>query len=675
MTKPPLADPEFVTESVHGVTVVDPYRWLEDKESPRTRAWIERQNTYCRSYYATLPGRGVITDRIQELASFPTIETPLRVGGRYFFLKREASQEQPCICIRDTVDSPDTVLIDPSPRGKFVSVNIVDISADGSLLAYGVRDGGEDAQAVEILDIASNRLLPDRLPKGFLRGLHFIRNEGYVYSHEPVHSARPNYRAAFMHYLDSKIAVGPNQCPSDEEVFTAEESPKVRLITYASPDSKWIAFLVMRSGARNITYSLFLQNWHAIGRPQTLLIDDFPHSVDLRITADQLFICTDWCAPNRRILSVPLNNPSFENFTIIVPETGYRIQEWAVSSGKLFVNYIDDLATRTRVFDFSGEPLGDVEYTAPGTSRLSRLSRQSDAQFFTFQSFSQPPRVFEYPGQPFSLASTLKLPDLEVRRVRFESADGTRIPLCIVSKRGLGQAQAPAILTGYGGSAISITPHFSQLATFFLEHNCRFIIATLRGGSEFGEAWHKAAQRHNRQKAFDDFIFAARWLTASGLTSPERLGIIGGSNSGLLVCAAVTQHPELFGAAIAIGPLTDMIRYHQFGFAHFWASEYGMAEDRDDFASLYAYSPYHRIQEGERYPAFLMISGDSDTRCDSLHARKFLARLQAASTSNHPILLDYSAVRGHTPSLPLTFRVGALVDRVAFLCAELGIIL
>jgi prolyl oligopeptidase len=336
------------------------------------------------------------------------------------------------------------------------------------------------------------------------------------------------------------------------------------------------------------------------------------------------------------------------------------------------------LAHRVRVFDLDARYLGDLPL--PGAGRVRFFPSRSDKLFLQYSSIGTPPEIYCYNASSNGFLRWKShtprggMPQLDVRREQYVSKDGTVIPITIFRKAGSsGQGHAPAILNGYGGFGASLTPEFTVLHTLLAEWGCVIAIPHIRGGSELGSEWHLAAKRHRRQTAFDDFTAAAEWMIAQGLTSAARLGIIGGSNGGLLVGAALTQRPDLYRAAVSIGPLLDMLRYHRFGHAHFWAEEYGTADDPQDFAVLHSYSPYHRVRDAVPYPATLLISGDEDRRCDSGHARKMAARLQQATSSVLPVLLDYSKTRGHSPTLPLAQRIESLTDRLAFLCEQLGV--
>jgi len=671
---PPYTPVEPVTEIFHGVEVTDPYRWLEDQASERTRQWINEQTDYARSYLDAIPGRERVRERIAELLAVETIETPYKVGSRYFFLKRGAQQDQPVICMREGADGQDQILVDPAARGagSQVAVRIVSISPDGKLLAYGVKHGGDDYQAVEILDVDSLKTLPDGLPHGFLGSFAFTADsKSYLYVHEIIDSPRRYYRAAYLHVIGS-------QAREDRELFFAGESQHIRLGMRVSDDRRYIAHLVIRSEAKT-TIDLYAQDVFS-DAPARLIaagMEDpfFPVFVGRRLT-----VLTNWQAPNKRLVAIELHAPDRANWREVVPESALPITELAVRGGKIFVSYVENIATRTDMYDLSGCKVGAISYQEPGTARLLPNPVDCDELFYTFTSFARPDTIYSYRIETREQTvwsqrrAVFDQASIEVRQVWYPSQNGTQVPMFLVGPKNFQPTgNVPTILTGYGGFGKSVTPQFSAFATFLIEHDCLFVVANIRGGSELGEQWRLDGKRHHRQNAFDDFIAAAEWLIQTGYTTPGKLAIAGGSNGGLLVGAALTQRPDLFRAVVCLGPLLDMLGYHRFDFAKVWIDEYGSADDAEDFPYLYDYSPYHRVRAGVEYPAVLLISGDADTRCNPLHARKMTARLQAATASDKPILLEYRALRGHMPVLPLTERIEALTDRLCFICDQLGV--
>ena len=394
----------------------------------------------------------------------------------------------------------------------------------------------------------------------------------------------------------------------------------------------------------------------------------------------QLFAYTDFAAPNFRIVGIELDDPDPTHWRDIVPQSDRRIQQFTVAGDRIFVTRVDRFSTQIEAFGIKDGERKDIPFSPYGTIDLLNPTNRTDSLFYSYTSIAQPTAVYCYSTreEKSCLWQEANVPFdpsfIAVEETRYPSKDGTSIPLFLAARRDLlHSGPLPTFLTGYGGFGSCVTPRFTAFATFLIEQGLLFAVPALRGGSELGEQWHRAGKRENRQNSFDDFIAAAEWLISEGRSARGRIAIGGGSNAGLLVGAAITQRPDLFRAAICLGPLLDMTRYHLFDFAAGWAEEYGSPEDERDFHSLLAYSPYHRVQDGADYPAVLLISGDADTRCNPMHARKMAARLQAANRSEHPILLDYKPDWGHTPVQPLSTKIEALTDRLAFLCHELGV--
>jgi len=362
----------------------------------------------------------------------------------------------------------------------------------------------------------------------------------------------------------------------------------------------------------------------------------------------------------------------------IIPQCDARISQWRIAEDRILVSYVRQGQYQVSVFDMSGNSMGKLPVAKDETVRFIGSSTASNELLFEKESFTQPISIWRYSPatgeQTLWAEKTVPFNAEEYAHVQvcYPAKDGTSIPMTLVGRPEVIASEShPAIMTAYGGFGVSVMPQFSVFVSYLIEHGCLFALPSIRGGSEFGAAWHKAAMRRNRQTAYDDFLSAAEWLIQTRRTSSDRLAIFGGSNSGLLVGAALTQRPDLFRAVICMVPMLDMLRYHLFDSARFWRDEYGTAEDPEDFAALVKYSPYHQVHEGVRYPATMIVSGDADRNCNPLHARKMTARLQAANSSERPIFLDYSKFRGHSPVLPLSERIEALTDRVAFLCDQL----
>jgi len=665
---PPLSRVEPVTETLHGVSMSDPYRWLEDPDSPNTREWIREQRHYARAYLNNIAGREVIRERVRQFLAVDTFDSLEKHGSRYFFRKRRAGQEQFGIYVREGLNGTDDLLVDPLARGTGIhtSVRPLRVSPSGRLLLYEIKQGGERMGIFEILDIESRQVLPDILPRGYLRGFAFAPDDkSFCYVHEAAERKGPTVCAAYQHVLGSKVG-------GDRLVFLSGQGARMSLIA----GGEQLGFLVSTLGERTLT-SFYLARFSSDEAP-TPLITNGQFSLGPVFAGGDIFAITDRDAPNFRIIELRPRN-GFEAESIdIVPEQNQRIRDWVVTRDRIVVSFVDHSSTRVCVFDRSGNKLDEWPPRTGGrTLRLLRADPQTNEVVIETQSFTQPPAMLlcSVEMNRFELWARRRTPfeaeDCRYTQLWYPSKDGAQIPIYLMGRPHVFlPGPHPVIMTSYGGYGVPMTPQFSIFVAILVERGCLFALPNIRGGSEFGSGWHDLARRRNRQRAFDDFLAAAEWLISTGRTTAAKLAIFGGSNSGLLVAAALTQRPELFGSVLCMVPLLDMLRYHLFDRADLWRDEYGSADDPEDFAALLAYSPYHQVRPGVPYPPTMIVSGDADQNCNPLHARKMTARLQANS-SRHPILLDYNPFRGHSPVLPLSDRIEALTDRIAFFCDQL----
>jgi prolyl oligopeptidase len=671
---PPFTPAEPVTEVLHGVEITDPYRWLEDQNSPPTRKWIEEQTAYTRAYIDAIPGRHRIRKRVEELLTGKdVISDPWNVGDRYFFLKRQEGSEQPVIVMREGLFGEDKVLVDPALRlsGTSSAVAIAAISQDGRFLTYSVRQGGTDQSALEILDIEKNTVLPDRLAEGFCAGIAFAADgSGFYYSHRKLNDARPNYQAAFWHRF------GTDQS-HDQEVFFAGEEPGLFLGILHSHEAQLLAYVLWTSGKQPKT-SIYLHSMLPGAAPK-LLLDKIEGCFAPFFVRGQLLAITDVAAPDFRIVRIDLQEPDAAHWRDVVAESDRSIQGLAVAGDKIFVTRGGRFSSEVETYNRDGQLL-EGRLFPHGTIDLLNRPNTTDKLFYNYTSFSAPTAIYCYDASKEELAVWSEAnvrwdpSTIAVEEVDYTSRDGAVVPLLMVARKDLlHSGPLPTFLTGYGGFGKCVTPRFTAFVSLLLEQGFLVAVPALRGGAELGKQWHLAGKCANRQSAFDDFISAAEWLLANGRSAPDRIAVGGGSNAGLLVAAAITQRPDLFRAALCLGPLLDMTRYHLFDLAASWTDEYGSPDDERDFHALHAYSPYHRVRDRVAYPAVMFVSGDADTRCNPMHTRKMAALLQAASSSGLPILLDYQSTWGHTAVQPLTRRIDALTDRLAFICHEMGV--
>jgi prolyl oligopeptidase len=665
---PPKTRTDNVRDTLHGVEIIDPYRWLEDQESPETRAWIDVQNEYSHSFIDTLSGREKLNKRITELMKIDRISMPFERNGRYFLFKRSADQDLYIIYMREGLDGEDQVLIDPHPMSPdhTTSVNLLDVSKDGTVMAYGVREGGEDEVTVKLFDVDKRTNLEDGLPKGRYFGVSIMPDKsGLYYSRHKEEGSRIYYHA---------MGTDPS---TDVELFGEGYGPDKGISAGVSEDGHYLIIVVWHGSSGDKT-EVYMQDLIKKG-PIVPIVNDIDARFSPAIGGDKLFIQTNWEAPNGRILVASMKKPGRKDWREIIPESDAVIRGFSLASGKLCVNYLENVVSKVKVFKPDGKFVREISFPTLGTVGGVSGQWERDEAFFSFTSFHVPTTIYRYEVSKgkqeawYQLDVPVNTDIFEVKQVWYESKDGTKVPMFIVHAKGIKlDGSNPTFMTGYGGFNLSLTPYFSTTAVLWVENGGVFAQPNLRGGGEFGEEWHKAGMLENKQNVFDDFIAAAEWLIENGYTNPSKLAIAGGSNGGLLVGAALAQQPELFQTVVCTYPLLDMIRYHKFMVARFWVSEYGSSEDPDQFKYIHAYSPYHNVKPDTEYPSVLFITGDSDTRVAPLHARKMTALLQSATASDKPVLLLYDTKAGHSGGRPLSKQIEDATDEMSFLFWQLG---
>ena len=668
---PPSSTVEVVTDMLHGTSIADPYRWLEDARSSRTRMWVAAQNHYARTHLDSIPGQQDIHALVRQFLEIETYDSILSAGNRYFFRKRLPHEEQPGIYLRNGADGEDERLLDARSRdaGPYTSLKPLRISPNGRLLLYEVKHGGERAASFEIFDIDARKVLPDRLPHGYLRSFWFSSDStGFFYAHEPVNGAVHTSIAARHHVLGSN--------GTDRVLFEAPGAREARL--YLASDGNQLGVLLYRFHSSRTTEFHFSASPLASNSFATLA-SGLPCSLGPVVWKNRILAITDQKAPNLRIVEIPLSSKGPEDWKPIIQESDALIRQWAICGDRIVVLYLRGARIQVQVFDLNGRAIAEIPFPGRPTVRLLPADPGIARPFFEAESFTERPVIYQCELGTLTALPWTKPPQRtfgpwDSRLLSYPSVDGTSVPITLVGRPDvLVGGPHPTIMTSYGGFASPMLPQFSVFVTCLVEAGCLFALPHIRGGAEFGAAWHEAARGRNRQRAFDDFLNAAKWLIASGRTASHRLAIFGGSHSGLLAGVAYTQEPELFQVALCVAPLLDMLRYHLFDQAFLWKEELGTAESAEDFSALARYSPYHNVRDGIAYPALLLVAGDADGNCNALHARKMTARVQAATASSSPVLLDYSAERGHSAVLPLSMRVSALTDRIAFVADQLGI--
>lgn len=665
---PPPSRRNEVVDVMHGVSIHDPYRWLEDQNSPETRAWINAQNDYSRSILDKLPGRDQISRRLGELMKVDAIEVPVERHGRYFFRRRRAVQDLFVIYMRQGATGKDEVLVDPHPMSAdhSVSVDIRGVSPDGSLMAYGIRRGGADETEVHLLNVNTRRQLPDVLPRARYFDISFLPdNSGLYYSMMGKNAPHVRFH---------KLGTDPGH---DPEIFGQGYGPSNIVVAQVTEDGRYLIVHVLYGAAADKT-EVFCQDLARKGPIQPVI-----QGINARFFAspggDHLYVWTNWKAANGRVLDIDLRHPGQDNWREVVAQGPDVIEDFDADGGKLLVKYLHNVSSQIRIFQPDGKPAGQITFPTLGSvGHISGHWRDKD-MFFDFSSFHVPPTIYRYDlgsGRQSQWAREnipLDSSKFQLKQVWYRSKDGTRVPMFLLSQKGLKLDGAnPVLMTAYGGFDISMTPRFSPEAVVWVEHGGVFALPNLRGGGEFGEQWHLAGMREKKQNVFDDFFAAAEWLIRNHYTSPSRLAIFGRSNGGLLMGAAMTQRPDLYRAIICGYPLLDMLRYQKFLVARFWIPEYGSADDANQFKYLYAYSPYQHVTKGTRYPAVLFETGDSDTRVAPLHARKMTALMQWASASGYPVLLHYDTTEGHSEGRPVSKQVADDTDELSFLFWQLG---
>ena len=666
---PPVARVDDVVETIHGVVVHDPYRWLEDQDSPQTRAWIAAENACTQKALGDLPGQAAISKRLGELLKVDSIGLPTERGGRYFYAKRTAGQDLYVLYMKKSAGGSEEVLVDPATMSKdhTTSVTFDGFSESGKLVAYGVRVGGEDEVAIHFLDTDSRKERADVLPRARYSSISFNREEtGCYYTRLTDEGPR-----VFYHALGTDAA-------SDAVIFGDRYGPDKIIDASVSENGRYLLLTVFWGSACEKS-EMYFQDLKNHG-PVVEVVSTIAACFQGEIADDTLFMQTNWNAPNWKVLALPLEKPTQEYWKELIPQGDSRLEDFRLAGGKIIARYSHNASSELKVFGADGSVAGEIALPQIGTVAGITGEWKSDEAFLSFQSFAVAPTVYRYDLAKSELKTWAK-PEVpvdsnafEVKQVWYESKDKTRVPMFLFYKKGFkADGTRPALMTAYGGFDVSETPTFRNDAIIWAEHDGVFALPNLRGGGEFGEDWHHAGMLEKKQNVFDDFYAAAEWLEANKYTSAAKLAITGRSNGGLLMGAAMTQRPDLFGAIVCGYPLLDMVRYQKFLVARYWIPEYGSSDDAAQFPALYAYSPYHHVVKGTKYPAVLFLTGDSDTRVAPLHARKMTAEMQAAQGGDKPILLLYDTKLGHSEGRPVSKIIEEDTQVLGFMFWQVGV--
>ena len=683
---PPKAKIAPVEDTVQGRKIVDPYRYLEDPNDPDTKLYVEQELSYTRSILDPLPGRDKINARLSQLLAIGTVDAP-QMGGKYYFhTRREGNQNQPVLYVREGLngglDDEDRVLLDVNKLAAdgTIALDWWYASEDGKYVAYGTSASGSEISTLRVVETVTGRLLPDSIERTRAASLAWKHdNSGFFYTRYPRKGDVPEgqevyYRRVFYHALGADPAHDPLTFGEGRD---PEWWPNVTL----SEDGRWLLINEEHGWTKT---EMFLQDLTSTNTPLEITAGkDFLYAADF--FQGKLYITTNEDAPRYRVFVADAANPKRENWKEIIPQTDAVLQGVSVTGGKLLAQYEHNATSELKLFGLDGKKLADIPLPAIGDVFSASGRYDRNEIFFGFQSFTVPPSIYRVDLSDVTSALWAKVdaPSIDpsaydVQQVWYTSKDGTKVPMFIVSKKGIDQnGKNPTLLTGYGGFNVSLTPTFSRSMFLWMEHGGIFAVANLRGGAEFGEDWHRAGMLEKKQNVFDDFIAAAEYLIAQKYTDRDHLAISGGSNGGLLMGAMVTQRPDLFRVVVCAVPLLDMLRYQNFQIAKLWIPEYGSAEDARQFEWLYAYSPYHHVNPGQEYPAILFMTGDTDTRVDPMHAKKMAALMQAeaknGASPDKPILLRIETRAGHGQGKPVAKQIEESTDMYSFLFWQLGV--
>ena len=661
-----------VVDTLFGTPVPDPYRWLENLDDPEVRAWIEAQNHLTRQILDSFPERQKILEELKTLYRTETFSLPNIAQDRYFYFRRKGLQNHAVLYLTEGSFQPGKgkVVLDPNTFSEdgTVALDWLYISPDGHYIAYGKSAQGTELSTLYLLDVTTQSLLPETIPDTRWTSIAWRpHNEGFYYTRNMDPKGFRPY--VFYHALGTD--------PKEDVYVYGKGLPEDHLPgVEASSDHRYLFLSIHRGWGKN---DLFVRpmdqdtGWTpiAVGKDATFSAD---------VLRDTLVILTTDQAPRGRIVKAPLSNPQESQWQEIVPQMDGVIEGFQIVGGRIVVHVKQDTYSRLLVYDLQGHLGREIPLPMKGTVAF-RGTPDKPVLYYQFQSFFYPPTMFVMNLETGETRQLWQMPidfdvsQFEQRFVFYSSKDGTRIPMYILMPKAAPMdGSTPTLLTGYGGFGIGISPFFTKHLLPWFRRGGIVAIPGIRGGDEYGETWHKAGMQENKQNVFDDFIAAAEYLIREGYTSPEKLAISGGSNGGLLVGAVMTQRPDLFRAVYCAVPLLDMVRFHKFGVAHIWTTEYGNPDIEEEFRYIYSYSPYHHVQPGVRYPAVFFKTSEGDTRVHPMHAMKMAAKLQAIAPEDRPVLLYVEPKTGHGAGRPLWKFIESYADQLIFLLWQLGMI-
>ena len=669
-------------DDYHGTKVADPYRWLEDETSPETAAWIEAQNAVTFPYLERIPNREALRARVMELNDYERYGAPSRKGPYFFFSKNEGLQNQSVVHIQRGLEGAPEVLLDPNSWSADGTVQLAafEPSKDAKYAVYGISQSGSDWQQYKVLELATKRTLDDNVEWAKVSQVAW-HGDGFYYSRYPEPpdgreraSINENHQV-FFHKLGTLQA-------ADTLAYEDAANPQRFHTTSTTEDERFLILDVSDRGKGLDGNALYVRDLSVADGKFAPLVPEITNDTFYVVdnVGGRLLVATNHGAPNWRVVLIDPANIAEANWKTILPERPEPLDSVTTAGGKLFATYLKDVTTRAYVFGLDGTPETEIALPGPGSAGGFGGPNDSPFVFYTFNSLSVPPTIYRYDIATRS-SSVFRAPsvpgydaaEFETKQVSYPSKDGTRIPMFLVYRKGLTlDGNNPTMLYGYGGFNIVVSPTFSAARIALLEQGFVYASANLRGGAEYGEAWHRQGMKAEKQNVFDDFIAAAEWLIEEKYTSSARLAITGRSNGGLLVGAVMNQRPELFRVAVPEVGVMDMLRFHKFTIGWNWIADYGSSDDAEEFKTLYAYSPLHNIRQGVKYPATLITTADHDDRVVPAHSFKYAATLQALASRENPALIRIETKSGHGAS-SLTKQLEAAADIYAFTMHNLGV--
>ncbi len=682
-TYPAEAAAGVVVDTYHGTPVTDPFRWLEDEDSPETRAWIEAQNKVTREHLDDLPGRERIAERLEKLWNYERFTIPTVMAGRYFYGRNDGLQNQYVLLVSDGLEAEPRVLLDPNALSEDGTVSLAGRwpSPDGKLLAYALSEGGSDWREIWVRDVETGIDQSDRLRwTKFSDASWKADSSGFFYVRFPAPKKDEKLKAVNENGKICLHRVGSKQ-KEDQVVYERPDHPKWGLYPWVTDDGRYLGIWVDTNETTN--NGIFVKDLAADGPVVELLKDFDAQYWPVGSDGSVFFFVTDLDAPMRRIVAIDLNDPRREAWKTVVPAARFAIESAYVVGDRIVVHYLRRAQSRIELFHLDGTADRTIVLPRPGsvTFRRDGVGRRADRElFFAFDGFTDPTTIYRYDFDARALG-VFRRPKVDfdperfvTEQVVYHSRDGTPVTMFIANKKGLKRkGDLPTLLDGYGGFDIAITPWFSVENLVWMELGGVLAVPNLRGGGEYGRPWHEGGMRERKQNVFDDFITAAESLVANKVTKPKRLAIHGRSNGGLLVGACMTQRPDLYGACLPEVGVLDMLRYHRFTIGYSWVPEYGSSDDPAMFKVLHGYSPYHNLKPGTVYPATLVTTADHDDRVVPLHSFKFAARLEECQAGKAPILIRIETKTGHGAGTPTTKLIEAATDRLSFLTKALGV--